>query len=240
MTENTSQWLSPETVKNYLSNVKSGVPLGSFQIDTMLRLIDANKRPVKKFLDLGCGDGFLSSVMLAKYPASKAVLLDMSGPMLEAAGQKLEKYKNRISILKYDFGKSSWLGAVKKSGPFDAVVSRFAIHHQPDASKKRIYRHIYSLLAKGGIFVHIEHVSSTGKWAEKIFDERFVDSIYENRTDKSKSRAEVAAKYYYRPDKKENKLTPVDIQCSWLKKIGFKDVDCYFKIFELAVFAGRK
>jgi len=26
----------------------------------------------------------------------------------------------------------------------------------------------------------------------------------------------------------------------WLQEIGFADVDCYFKIFELALFGGRK
>ena len=49
-----------------------------------------------------------------------------------------------------------------------------------------------------------------------------------------------AEAYYNRPDKKENILTPVDIQCQWLRDIGFQDVDCFLKIFELALFGGRK
>ena len=38
----------------------------------------------------------------------------------------------------------------------------------------------------------------------------------------------------------DNILAPVGDQCDWLREIGFEDVDCYFKIFELAVFGGRK
>ncbi|HMQ52517.1 MAG TPA: class I SAM-dependent methyltransferase, partial [Anaerolineae bacterium] len=31
-----------------------------------------------------------------------------------------------------------------------------------------------------------------------------------------------------------------ETQCAWLRQLGFADVDCYFKIFELAVFGGRR
>jgi hypothetical protein len=39
---------------------------------------------------------------------------------------------------------------------------------------------------------------------------------------------------------KEYILAPVDLQCAWLRLIGFQDVDCFFKVFELALFGGRK
>ena len=45
---------------------------------------------------------------------------------------------------------------------------------------------------------------------------------------------------YNRPDKKENLLAPVEAQCEELRRIGFEDVDCFFKLFELALFGGRK
>lgn len=54
------------------------------------------------------------------------------------------------------------------------------------------------------------------------------------------SRSEVAETYYYRPDKAAKILTPVELQCQWLREIGFADVDCYLKILELAVFGGRR
>jgi hypothetical protein len=53
-------------------------------------------------------------------------------------------------------------------------------------------------------------------------------------------RQELAATYYNRSDKDANILAPVEIQCEWLRAIGFTDVDCYFKAFELAVFGGRR
>jgi hypothetical protein len=32
----------------------------------------------------------------------------------------------------------------------------------------------------------------------------------------------------------------VEEQCRWLKEIGFVEVDCWFKVLELALFGGRK
>lgn len=42
------------------------------------------------------------------------------------------------------------------------------------------------------------------------------------------------------PDKKENILAPVEEQCRRLCDLGYRDVDCFFKVFELSLFGGRK
>ena len=46
--------------------------------------------------------------------------------------------------------------------------------------------------------------------------------------------------YTNRPDKAANILAPVEMQCDWLREIGYEEVDCYFRVYELAVFGGRK
>ena len=56
----------------------------------------------------------------------------------------------------------------------------------------------------------------------------------------TRTRDDVAAEYFNRPDKAANILAPLERQCEWLRAIGFTDVDCYFKSFELAVFGGRR
>jgi hypothetical protein len=63
---------------------------------------------------------------------------------------------------------------------------------------------------------------------------------FQTRSSPDTNRDTVAKDYRKRPDKKENILAPVDEQCEWLRQIGFDDVDCYFKLFELALFGGRK
>ncbi len=46
--------------------------------------------------------------------------------------------------------------------------------------------------------------------------------------------------YVYRPDKAANILAPLETQLQWLRQIGYLDVDCLFKIYELCLFIGRK
>lgn len=55
-----------------------------------------------------------------------------------------------------------------------------------------------------------------------------------------KSGSDVAREFRIRHEKDTNIITSVEKQCAWLRAIGFSDVECYFKIFEMAIFAGRK
>ena len=41
-----------------------------------------------------------------------------------------------------------------------------------------------------------------------------------------------------RPGRAANILASVEEQCRWLHEIGFQDVDCFWKYFELAIFGG--
>ena len=92
------------------------------------------------------------------------------------------------------------------------------------------------------MFVNIEHVSSPTKWIEQVWDNYFIDSLYALTLKEgiAKTRDDVAREFYYRPDKTANILAPVELQCDWLREAGYVDVDCYFKVFELAVFGGRR
>ena len=69
-----------------------------------------------------------------------------------------------------------------------------------------------------------------------------VDSMYKyfKKTGGKQTKKVFAKEYYHRKDKRANILTPIEEQCNWLRQTGFKDVDCYLKIFELTVFGGRK
>ena len=125
--------------------------------------------------------------------------------------------------------------------PFDVIVSGFAIHHQPDDRKEELYSEIYRLLCEGGVFLNLEHVSSATLSGSELFDSFFIDHIrrfHSNISPDDKTIREIEESYYR--DKKDNILSPVGKQCQWLRDIGFLDVDCFFKVFELALFGGRK
>ena len=234
-------WKSSALVEIY-QGVRRAVPLASEQIEVMMRLIAAGEEPVESFLDLGCGDGILSAEILGQYPDSKGTLLDFSQPMIESAQAKLVQYSQHLVFKTVDYGESSWVENVAALSPFDVVVSGFSIHHQPDERKRKLYTEIYDLLKPRGLFVNIEHVSSSTEWIEAVWSNYFIDALYAQtiKENSGKTREQVAQEFYYRPVKNANILAPVELQCDWLREIGYEDVDCYLKILELAVFGGRR
>jgi SAM-dependent methyltransferase len=102
----------------------------------------------------------------------------------------------------------------------DMVVSSFAIHHLEHPRKRALYAEIFERLAPGGVFCNLEHVASP---SQRLHD-RFLERI--NRTRETEDRS--------------NKLLDMDTQLGWLREIGFRDVDCYWKWLEFALIGGVK
>ncbi len=234
-------WRAPDVAERYLTGVRGGIPLAAEQICLLLRLVEAAVPDLHRFVDLGCGDGVLGRALLDRWPNARGVFLDFSEPMLAAAREAVGPAAPHRFVLQ-DYGAPEWTSSLPEDGPFDVVVSGLSIHHQPDGRKRAIYRDILGLLRPGGIFLNLEHVASGSGWGAARFEDYFVDSLVEFHTCKGtgRSREEISWEYHHRPDQAANLLTSVEDQCRWLREIGFEDVDCYFKVFELALFGGRK
>lgn len=233
-------WQSETLARTFLDNVRGGIPYAADQLDIMLRVIASNGLPVRSFADLGCGSGVVTQSVLSRFPSARGTLLDFSGPMLAAARDQLRDHAAQIEFVRADMASSEMWQAVR--GPFDTIVSGFAIHHLPDARKRELYAEIYGNLKPSGMFVNIEHVASPSLRGEQNFDDLMIDWLdaFHARRGSGKTRDQVANEYIHRPDEAANILTPVETQCTWLREIGFEEVDCYFKAFELAVFGGRR
>jgi ubiquinone/menaquinone biosynthesis C-methylase UbiE len=236
-----SQWQTEPLAETYLKGVRVAIPAAALQLDIIQKIVTSWCPRLKNILDLGCGDGPLGRLLLKKFPSATVTLVDFSDPMLEAARNRLDDPK-RAYIVKADFSSRKWLEPISDQAPFDVVVSGFAIHHQPDHRKQQLYKEIYQLLTDRGVFLNLEHVSSSTPAVEALFNSFFVDHLFSfhRRLNPNVKRNEIEKTYYNRPDKKENILAPVEKQCEWLRRIGFHDVDCYFRVFELALFGGRK
>jgi len=233
-------WQRQDLAKLFLEDVRGGIPLAAEQIDVLLRVVRNAIFKVDRLLDLGCGDGILGRTVLGEYPKATGVFLDFSEHMIKAAKQKADAL--RAAFVIQDLGAKTWTQSVSDYAPFDLVLSGLAIHHLPDERKRELYREIFDLLKPGGLFLNLEHVSSRSAWAEQAFDDLFVDSLWSHhqKLGGTKTRDAIAEQWYHRPDKTENTLASVEVQCQWLQEIGFGDVDCFFKLFNLAMFGGRK
>jgi tRNA (cmo5U34)-methyltransferase len=168
----------------------------------------------RRILDLGTGNGRLLALLGADRPALEGVGLDRSELMLAAARGRFAG-DERIQILAHDLDDE--LPAI---GPFDAIVSSFAIHHLEHGRKRTLYREAFDLLAPGGVFANFEHVASPTRRLHLAFFAAIEEPL--EREDPS------------------DRLIDVESQLGWLREAGFEDVDCYWKWLEMALLIGVK
>jgi tRNA (cmo5U34)-methyltransferase len=167
---------------------------------------------VNRFLDLGSGDGRLSALIKAVHPDARLVALDFSPVMLQRLRRRFADDPS-ATILEHSLG-----DPLPPLGPFEAVVSSFAIHHVSHARKRGLYEEIRALLAPGGVFCNLEHVASP----TPSLHVRFLAELGIGPEDEDVS----------------NQLLDVETQLVWLRELGFEDVDCTWKWMELALLVG--
>jgi tRNA (cmo5U34)-methyltransferase len=203
-------WSSPEHSKDYLKRADS-IPHRREGEATLLEFLPER---VSRFLDLGSGGGRLLALVKAARPNAEVVAVDFSEAMLEVLR---DAYRNdaKTSIVEHDLS-----SPLPEIGKFDAVASSFAIHHVTHERKRRLYQEIFGLLNPGGMFLNLEHVAS----ATPRLHESFLSQL--NVTPETEDPS--------------NKLLDLELQLSWLREIGFIDVDCHWKWRELALLAGTK
>jgi SAM-dependent methyltransferase len=242
MTRRDVAWQADGTVRYYLDSVRGAIPFAAEQMAIVLRMVERGRQPVARFLDVGCGDGFVSAVMLGAHPRATGVLVDFSAPMLEAARERLAGVPSAPVVVEADLASPVWIEGVREYAPFDAVVSAFAIHHLEDERKRALYGELLRLLGPGGVFVNVEHVAPESPWIRQAFDAAMIDAIWEHgrRADPVMTREEAAASFDNRADREANRLAALDVQCDWLREAGFGEVVAPFRWYELAVFGGYR
>jgi tRNA (cmo5U34)-methyltransferase len=233
-------WERKEKLFRYVDGARQFFPQAKEQLETISRIIEKYNPSVTNFLDLGCGDGFLGFYISKLYPGSHGVFLDLSKEMIDKARKK--EIENRSEFVIQDFSSFNWFRNIKTVQSFDLIISGFSIHHIDNEHKKQLYADIFKLLKPNGIFLNLEHVSSPTNTIEELFYELFFDGMseYQRLIGDEKTPDEIKRIYHDPEHKALNILESVDIQCNWLREIGFSEVDCYTKIFEMALFGGVK
>ena len=234
-----SVWQQQEVVTGFIDERRRLIPLFDVQEDLVKRLITRGGRDVRRFVDLGAGDGGFAELLLDLFPASSGVLVDFSEPMLAAARERLRPKEGRWEIVEADLATPDWRTGLPDGATFDAVVSRLAIHHLPDDRKQALYAEAFDLLAPGGIFLNWEHVETAGL-ADGLFDEFFRERMIEVEQEHEHPRTPEEVVRSYDDATDDDILRDPESQCEWLREIGFEKVDVYFKLPGLAIFGGQK
>lgn len=185
-------------------------------------------------------DGAAAEVVARRFPVERVTLVDFSPPMLARARERFAGSPVSVNIVDADLGDPGWREHLPDDVPvYDLVVSRYAIHHLPHERKHALYAEIHNLLAPGGLFCNIEHVSSVSPVYTDIFERLIINGMVAT-SDGSLDIEAATAAFQARQDAQTNILAPAEDQCAWLREIGFVDVDVVMKVFELAVIVARR
>ena len=129
---------------NYTNDMIKCVPHYLELISSFSKDLPENFNP-SLILDLGCGNGNVTSSLLELYPRSTYVLLDASQQMLDLC-------KHQFKSFDVEYIKTYFQDYKFEDDHFDMINAGFSIHHCDPDEKKTLFKSIYSSLKKGGVF----------------------------------------------------------------------------------------
>src|SRR5277367_4472841 len=126
---------------------------------------------VKRAIDLGCGPGNSTELLVDRFPTAEVSGLDSSADMIEAA-------RKRLPGLRFDLGGiATWDAA----GPFDVILANAVLQWLPD--HEALMPRLIGKLADGGALAvqmpdnleepaHrlMRQVAAAGPWASRLAD----------------------------------------------------------------------
>lgn len=193
---------------------------------TAVEQIPFESRDEFQVLDLGAGTGLFSALVRAVYPRARLALIDFAEEMLNRARERFAG-DALVSFIAGDYSAGELPG-----GP-EVIMSALSIHHLEDADKRLLFRRIFAALKPGGIFINADLVlGSTPRceahcqavWVAKMKALGVSDEDFAGWSARGA----------------EDRLAPLEPQLAWLREAGFEDVECFYRYYNFAVFAGRR
>lgn len=236
---NESNWARPDFSRQYIDNADIYI-VERRRLFEILRSFYRHflKDGVKKrVLDLGCGDGIVTDELIRVDTTLSATLIDGSEDMLSRAKERLKYHKD------VDFVKASFQeiinGEIAMGGDYDLIVSSQAIHHLTLAEKTSLFERIYNYLRPRGYFVNIDVLLAPDEQLEQWYMSLWREWIVQKQESMHMERdfTDVINRY---KDNKDNRPDTLGDQLVALNKIGFRNVDCFYKYGIFTVYGGSK
>jgi tRNA (cmo5U34)-methyltransferase len=235
-----SYWTNDEFANGFLQESDIFIPQRK-QVQQLIKLLFSfycNKIERPHIIDLGCGDGAVTKVLLGVHDNLLSTLIDGSEHMLESARKNIPR-ANIKEIIHISFQELYCSSAIKDNADF--IVSSLAIHHLNDIEKNHLFKYIYTKLNPGGVFINYDPVLSSSQeleqfellmWKEWIVN---YEAAISPRRDKS---LDIIPSEY--KSNKDNVPSTLDSQLEMLRNAGFLDVNLFYKYGLFCLFGGKK
>jgi len=179
-----------------------------------------------RILDLGAGTGLLTSYIYDRHPQGYFTLLDISEEMINIAR---DRFKN---VQHFDYVVADYT-IHKFQESFDLIVSSLSIHHLKHRDKQFLYQKIYDLLNPEGIFLNADQVLGPNPANEAEYQRNWMEKIQVGSLSESEKKIILDRMELDNPATLNDNL-------KWLKNIGYRDVDVYYKYYNFCIIYGKK
>lgn len=215
------------------SNLETG-QLSTIDAKISLELItESSKRIVPnatQVLDIGCGAGNYTLMMLSKLPNLNCTLVDLSLPMLNKAFERVSAATNgKVEIKQGDIREV----ALEKNS-FDIILAGAVLHHlRDDQDWETTFIKLYKLLKPGGCFMISDLITQDtdllNEYTWQIYGE-YLEGIG----------GAAYRKNVFDYIAKEDTPRSMNYQLDLMKKVGFKSVEILHKNMCFGAFGGIK
>ncbi|MCX2680082.1 class I SAM-dependent methyltransferase [Galbibacter sp. EGI 63066] len=196
-------------------------------------ITEASKRIIpnaENLLDVGCGAGNYSLMMLSKLQNLNCTLVDLSKPMLDKAHERVSKATNgSVKVLQGDIREVEL-----QEQHYDIILAGAVLHHlRDDQDWETTFAKLYKLLKPGGCLMISDLITQDTELLNDYIWERYGDYIEElgGKEYRSKVLAYV---------EKEDSPRSMNYQLDLMKKVGFKKVEILHKNMCFGAFGGIK
>ena len=234
---------SEETSRAFIDYSRYFVPERDQQMHIIASLLSNHKGP-GLIMDLCCGEGLLTELILDTFPELTVIGLDGSIEMLQRAQKRLIRFGDRFHCSNFDLAGLDWRNADRT---INAVVSSMAIHHLTASQKQKLFHDIYQMLAVGGSFIIADIVEIKDEIGTKLAAESW-DEVVRKRSVEIDGNLE-AFEFFKREgwnmfrclDPEDiDKPSPLLDQLKWLENAGFEVVDVHWMLAGHAIFSAIK
>ena len=202
-----------------------------FSMELIMDSIMAYSPNIKTVLDVGCGAGNYTLKLLSRKNPLDCTLLDLSGPMLARAKERITKVnKGRNQFVQGDIRT-----ARLSEGSYCTIMAAAVLHHlRDDSDWEMVFSKLYRLLKPGGSLWISDFITQEIPTVQQlVYKERYGNYL----TDlKDETYRNTVFDYI----EKEDSPQTINYQMKLLEKVGFRKVELLHKNLCFAAFGAIK